>query len=38
MNASMDDEYSAAKAVRDCARLFGQASDTIKRLSNQIGR
>lgn len=38
MNASMDDEYSAAKAVRDCARLFVQASDTIKRLSDQIGR
>lgn len=38
MNASMDDEHSAAKAVRDCARLFVQASDTIKRLSNQIGR
>lgn len=38
MSASMDDEHSAAKAVRDCARLFVQASDTIKRLSNQIGR
>ena len=29
MSASMDDEHSAAKAVRDCARLFVQASDTI---------
>lgn len=38
MSASMDDEHSAAKAVRDCARLFVQASDTIKRLSDQIGR
>lgn len=38
MIASMDDECSAAKAVRDCACLFVQASDTIKRLSDQIGR
>ena len=38
MSASMDDEYSAAKAMRDCTRLFVQASDTIKRLSSQIDR
>jgi len=34
MGARLDDEYSAAKAVKDCKRLFAKASTAIKELSN----
>ena len=35
MSASLADEHSAAKAVRDCARLFDKASGIIKDSSGQ---
>lgn len=38
MSASLADEHSAAKAVRDCARLFDKASGIIKDSSSRNDR
>lgn len=36
MNASLDDEYSAVKAVMECKRLFEKATGAIKNSTKQI--
>lgn len=35
MAAGPEDEYSAAKAVKDCARLFAEAADIVRGLDGQ---
>lgn len=35
MAAGPENEYSAAKAVKDCARLFAEAADIVRGLDGQ---